>query len=265
VSDEKRTAAIPYGYCHCGCGFKVAIAQRTNPTYGHVRGQPVRFILGHHARRHGHAGARPSPTYFTWDTMLSRCYRPGTNGYERYGGRGIAVCDRWRTFDNFLADMGERPGDKTLDRINNDGNYEPGNCRWATRSEQEANKKPGLPTKRKDERWQRISEMWDAGWSTFEIADALGTSRQALADAMSAMRKAGWSLKNPKAAEIVERRRVIGEMRATGSRNVEIAARLGIPQHTVAGEIYRMRKAGINVPARPRILRAVVQPEGTKR
>ena len=72
--------------------------------------------------------------------MRKRCQNKATNGYPRYGGRGIIVCERWQRFENFLADMGERPPDRTLDRINNDGNYEPGNCRWATLEEQNLNR-----------------------------------------------------------------------------------------------------------------------------
>lgn len=76
------------------------------------------------------------PTYRTWRSMIARCTQPSCEGYHKYGGRGISVCDRWRVFARFLEDMGLRPEGRTLDRINNDGNYEPGNCRWATVEEQ---------------------------------------------------------------------------------------------------------------------------------
>lgn len=97
--------------------------------------------------RHGHAGNKPagqktSRTYNSWVAMRQRCHSPNATKYARYGGRGITVCDRWReSFDNFLADMGPRPEGCTLDRLNPVGNYEPGNCRWATPYEQWLNRR----------------------------------------------------------------------------------------------------------------------------
>jgi hypothetical protein len=82
------------------------------------------------------------PTYDTWRGMMDRCTNPNHAKYEYYGGRGVTVCERWRDFNNFYADMGQRPDGRTLDRIDGDRNYEPGNCRWATKAEQLANRRP---------------------------------------------------------------------------------------------------------------------------
>jgi hypothetical protein len=84
------------------------------------------------ATRHGLSHTR---THDIWQAMRRRCSRPDQPNYKYYGARGIKVCDRWQSFDNFLADMGECPEGHELDRIDGDGHYEPGNCRWVTHKE----------------------------------------------------------------------------------------------------------------------------------
>ena len=105
------------------------------------------LIGNKHGLKHGHnPKGNPSPTYNSWVNMKRRCYEPSHQSYRLYGGRGIQVCQRWvNDFSAFLADMGERPTGMSIDRIDRDGNYEPGNCRWATASEQQRNKGPMPP------------------------------------------------------------------------------------------------------------------------
>lgn len=92
--------------------------------------------------RHGMSG---TPEHRAWVDMKSRCSNGNDSRYQSYGGRGIAICERWSSFENFYADMGKRPScNHSLDRIDNDGNYEPRNCRWATRGQQQANRRNTL-------------------------------------------------------------------------------------------------------------------------
>lgn len=82
---------------------------------------------------------KESPAHVSWRHMFVRCYGKKHRGFALYGGRGIVVCDSWHRYENFLADMGERPPGTSIDRIDSNGNYEPGNCRWATSVQQARN------------------------------------------------------------------------------------------------------------------------------
>lgn len=150
--------------CVCDCGNETIVAggslrEGGSTSCGCLRSERLSDSNSKRAK-HGHTrvGATRkrdvSPNYYSWKSMIQRCRNPNAPNYHLYGGRGISVCDRWQGhdgFQNFLADMGERPDGKTLDRIDNDGNYEPGNCRWSDAKAQSNNRRetPDLAAARK--------------------------------------------------------------------------------------------------------------------
>ncbi len=137
-----------YWDCLCSCGRIARVsASRINTgktlSCGCLRAETT-VRRNQERTRHGHTtGYGSSPEYVAWRSMRARCYYASNIDYSSYGGRGITVCERWQTFDGFLADMGHRPSPgHTLDRYpDNDGNYEPGNCRWATARQQGRNRR----------------------------------------------------------------------------------------------------------------------------
>lgn len=134
-------------------------------------------------------GMHATPTWQAWKDMKARCSNPNLKNYARYGGRGIRVCERWLKFENFLADMGIRPDGMTLERKENDGDYEPGNCRWATRLEQARNTRRNRYIEIDGKRLTLSEWARDRGVSRFLIRDRIDagiSAREAVYGALSA-------------------------------------------------------------------------------
>lgn len=127
--------------CKCSCGEKIMVFGN-NMKNGHTQSCGcLRLNFGMSKITHGHSRkGRVSKTYKTWKGMKERCQRVKNKHFKYYGGRGIKVCPRWKKFQNFISDMGIAPIGMQIERKNNNGNYEPSNCKWVTQTEQANNK-----------------------------------------------------------------------------------------------------------------------------
>lgn len=144
IGEKVRVGSHYFVRCRCVCGREADVrtdglntgkSQGCLPCRNKNNGRPI---------QHGDAKrSRMAPEYKSWAGAIQRCTNPNDAAYANYGGRGIKVCDRWlESYENFLADMGRKPNSRhSIDRINNDGNYEPGNCRWATAYQQRHNRR----------------------------------------------------------------------------------------------------------------------------
>jgi hypothetical protein len=143
-SERRGPRGEIYWDCCCACGVERAVlGGELSFGRSHSCGCLMRERASIRFLKHGHARrGKMSRTYWIWMAMRARCNNPGHSSYVYYGARGIRVCPRWDSFANFLTDMGEPPDGMSLDRIDNDKGYQPGNVRWATPLQQVRNRRP---------------------------------------------------------------------------------------------------------------------------
>lgn len=183
---RQRTASGRLGWlCRCECGEEsVVLTHKLRSGQSRSCGCLKADVAGALKTTHGMSD---NPAYMIWAGMRDRCVNPNNARWKDYGGRGISVCDRWSSFENFMEDMGERQDGTTLDRIDNSRGYEPSNCRWATSAEQARNKRSNVVIE-----WQGVS-MCLTDW-----AEQIGMSRDVLASRI----KRGWTVERAFTQEV---------------------------------------------------------------
>lgn len=201
----------------------------------------TRYRTVHGESRNQRTGQPATPEYCAWTQMRDRCRRQSHPGYELYGGRGITVCARWSSFQNFLADMGRRPSSShSIDRIDNDGNYEPGNCRWATPKEQASNRSPN-----------RFVEIEGERVTVQEASRRLGLGKNTVAERL----RHGWSVERAltpgRVIAVTNRGLVDATLAAFKSRagvevsTADIAAATGFDHAAVQKTAYKLASRGV--------------------
>jgi hypothetical protein len=217
-------------WCRCECG-NIIKAYGGNLVKKNTRS--CGCLVDEAITKHGNATSNgESPEYSSWRGMMQRCHNPNATGYERYGGRGIVVCDAWRhSFERFLRDVGARPSrEHTLDRIDVNGNYEPGNVRWATSAEQMANKRTAVSIVTLDGVSRTVEE-----WS-----QATGIPSRTIHGRIAR----GWEPRavlsaNPRAEKFTSHRAMTFENNGTVATLAEWAKILGCSKATLKGRIRK--------------------------
>ncbi len=181
ANDREYPNAGPFWLCRCDCGTETVV-RGSYLKCGHTKSCGC-LVMTH--------GSHRTPAYRSWQSMTQRCTNPKDPSWGRYGGRGITVCERWNMFANFLADMGPRPPGTTLDRINNDGNYGPLNCRWALPHQQYQS---SSMTDVNDVGVCLIRHMRRRGANRRDIAHAFGVHPGTVSGIVTGRRRAPWVL-----------------------------------------------------------------------